>query len=877
MRQYRQMKAKNPDAVLLFRMGDFFETFEDDAIITAKVCGITLTKRNNGDAGDVPLAGFPHHQLDAYLPKLVRAGHRVAVCEQIEDPKMARGIVRRDVVEVVTPGIGLYDKLLDARRNRYVASIAIVHEKTGMMRYGFACADISTGEFFTTEIASAELLNIIELCAPSEIVIAKGTLAGLTPFIEELSQEPAITKLENWIFEEQFGRDVLLRHFRTVNLKGFGIEHLKAGIMAAGAVLHYIHETQKAAAVQISRIALFSPSDYMMLDYATRRNLEIHVSMHENGREGTLISILDKTCTPMGSRLFKNWIGRPLRSLAAIGERLAAVKALVQAGSTLDTLRTEMESIGDIERLIARICAGRSGPRDIVQLQRSLLQLPRILPLLHMQGIPAAVLSGLQPLTALTDMIGHAISPDAPATTGSGTAFLPGYSPELDEVLEALYSGKNWIQEYQQRERDITGIPSLKISSNGVFGYYIEISNTHRGKIPEDRYERRQTLANAERYTTPELKAIESRILNAGEQIAGLEQKLFQDLCAKIIEYTAQVQMAARSIAVLDCLQSFATAARLYGYTEPVLEDSAVLEIKGGRHPVVERLLPAGIAFVPNSTIFQPDTERVHIITGPNMAGKSCYLRQTGLIVLLAQTGSFVPAESARIGIADRIFTRVGAQDNITAGESTFLVEMQEAANILNNATQRSLLLLDEVGRGTATFDGISIAWAIAEYVHDIIKARMLFATHYHELTDLTSHLEAARNYKVEVQEAGSTILFTHRVIPGTSDHSFGIHVAQMAGLPGTVIGRANQILATLEASSSPGTFREPAAAQHYNSSMYKRKNDAQAQFSMFEVRDDSIREKIMGLNLDSFTPLQAFRTLMELQEEIKKILSEIK
>ena len=859
MRQYKEMKAKNPDAVMLFRMGDFFETFEEDAVIASKVCGITLTKRNNGDAGEVPLAGFPHHQLDTYLPKLVRAGYRVAVCEQVEDPKQAKGIVKRDVIEVVTPGIGLYDKLLDAQRNTYIASIAVHAHRSGFLVYGIAIADISTGEFHTTEIARYALESVLELFSPAEIIISRSLSRELNDILADLPFEPAITKREDWIFDADFGRDVLQRHFNTASLKGFGIDEMSAGLMSAGACLHYINETQKRSAIQIKTISVFDHGDFMLLDHATRRNLEIITSIHDQ-KHGTLLSVLDHTLTPMGSRLFKQWVARPLRNKALIEARLTTVNTLCEQKDLLVQLGVVLKSIGDMERSITKVCAGKSGPRDMIALKNGLLAIPEIKQLI--QQYPTilldSILNRLHDMTTITSAIEQALIEEAPVQLGSGIAFKRGYSSDLDIYLEALTSGKDWIKDYQEREREKTGISSLKIASNNVFGYYIEISNTHKSKVPEERYQRRQTLANAERYITQELKEIETKITSADDGISVLEQQLFQELRTMIMQYTESIQSIAKAIAELDCLRSFASVSLAYQYVQPTISEHTNLTIIAGRHPVVERVLSPATPFTPNDSFFSDD-EKMHIITGPNMAGKSCYLRQVGLIVLLAQIGCFVPAESADIGLVDRIFTRVGAQDNISAGESTFLVEMQEAANIMNNATSRSLLLLDEVGRGTATFDGISIAWAIAEHVHDITHSRMLFATHYHELTSLSDHLTRASNYKVEVQEVQNTILFTHKVIPGSSDHSFGIHVAKMAGLPPSIISRASQLLKQMEGDKTH---------IHIESARVQERQDS-GQMSIFEIRDDAIRRSLQDLDLNQLTPIQAFEQLMRLKNEV--------
>lgn len=892
MRQYSQIKKKHPDTVLLFRLGDFFETFEDDAVITAKACGITLTKRNNGGADETPLAGFPHHQLDNYLPKLVRAGYRVAVCEQLEDPKQARGIVRRDVVEVVTPGVAFNEKLLDARRNNYVAALVPLTSGVGAKTttvIGVSCADISTGEFFTTETDEEHLATLLETLQPVEILLPKGKTDALVPHIRKAfpaNVSPALTRLEDWIFEESFGRDTLLRHFKTQNLKGFGIEELTAGVAAAGVVLHYIQEAQKGQLPHIQRVSLFNPSEYMTLDFATKRNLEITFSMNDASREGTLIGILDKTETPMGSRLFKKWITRPLRRLQQIHQRQSAVAALFQHDNVRAALRAELGQMGDIERLIAKISTGRATPRDVVALGKTLARLPRVKELCNGLGSEALERSvqSLRDVNALVERIKSALVEEPPAQVGGGGVFRTGFAPELDEIVNVMYSGKNWIAEYQERERTATGIPSLKVGFTGVFGYFIEISNTHKNKAPEH-YQRKQTLTNGERYTTPELKEMEAKILNAEERLADTERAIFQRIRTELSEFAADVQHNAALVAAIDCLQSFAQAAREYDYVCPAVDESESLVIEGGRHPVVERLLPIGEKYVPNSTRIDTSAEQMHIITGPNMSGKSSYLRQIGLITLLAHIGAFVPAKQATIGLTDRIFTRVGAQDNITAGESTFLVEMQEAANIINNATRKSIILLDEVGRGTATFDGIAIAWAIAEYLHDRTGAKTLFATHYHEMTSITERLPKARNYKADVQEVGASIIFTRRVVEGTADHSFGIHVAEMAGLPKELTERARVVMRALE-----GEKKEELRITNYdalipqvailqiaspqapnNQATSAPASEAEPQFSLFEIRDDKIRERIRKIDVNALTPIQALTLLAELRAMVEE------
>ncbi len=870
-RQYTQIKNKYPDTVLLFRLGDFFETFNEDAVITSKVCGITLTKRNNGAAGEMPLAGFPHHQLDNYLPKLVRAGYRVAVCEQLEDPKRAKGIVRRDVVEVVTPGAALYDKLLDTKKNNYLAAVNLGKVRNYYYA-GLAFTDISTGEFFVCETDITQIADIIESFAPAEILINKSFKSELLEIIDNLSYQPAVNKIEAWIFDDEFAREALTEQFGTLSLKGFGIEEFRIAVASAGCILHYLKETQKGTLKQIKTISSYNPSEYMLLDFATRRNLEITFSMQDNSKDGTLISILDKTATPMGGRLFKKWIAQPLIKLEQIKRRLEAVKLIIN-NSLLEGLKYELSQIGDIERLISKICTARANPRDVVSLKHSIGRIPELKNVLA--NMPKSELANLRDelddLQEIYDLIDTTVLDDPSSQTGSGSVFRSGYNSDLDKYIEAKFSGKNWLADYKEKERDRTNIPSLKIGFNNVFGYYIEVSNAHKNKIPED-YQRKQTLTNAERYITPELKEFESKILNAEEKISELEQSLFAELLMKLALFTNQIQQNAFLIARIDSLYSFAVASVEYGYVEPSVDDSKIIEIDEGRHPVVERLLPIGEHFQTNSTLFAPDGDIIHIITGPNMAGKSCYLRQVGLIVFLAQIGCFVPAKKARIGIVDRIFTRVGAQDNITAGESTFLVEMQEAANIMNNATERSLILLDEVGRGTATFDGISIAWAITEYIHNKLSAKTLFATHYHELNELADRYENIANYKIDVREADGKLMFTHQVKKGGTDHSFGIHVAQMAGLPYDVIMRASEIMKTLEAAGTD-VEQNDVKLKGVKTSVIETKKSKRipSQLAIFEIKDDELRERILNLDINHITPLQALQILSEMHKDLRK------
>lgn len=893
MRQYTQLKKKHADCILLFRLGDFYETFGDDAIETARVCGITLTKRNNGGAGDVPLAGFPHHQLDNYLPKLVRAGLRVAVCEQLEDPKLARGIVRRDVVEVVTPGVALNEKLLDAKSNTYLCALFFGSGKKDPAMAGCAFADVSTGEFFTSEVAADDVISLLESMQPAEIVVPRSAFDKLEEMRPKLSFRPALSRLEDWIFEVDFAAEVLTKHFGTASLKGFGVDTMTVGLAAAGAAFHYISETQRGSLAHIRSVRHHDPGAYMMLDAATRRNLEITWSMNDSSRQGTLLSILDDTKTPMGARLLKQWVTRPLRHKSHIEARLQPVDDLAGNAPILGSLRDSLAQITDLERLVSRVCTGRCTPRDLAALRRSLAVIPTVKEVLYGAGKDGlqSLATGIDTVDEAAALLDDALVEEPPVQLGNGEVFRSGYSAQLDEYRSVLQNAEQWIREYQEQERAATGISTLKVSSNNVFGWYIEISNTHKGKAP-DRYDRKQTLANAERYITPELKDMEQRLIDANANIDSVERELFAALRNSLLLYTERIQDTASRLAHVDCLQSFAEISRRNNYIRPKIDDSERLNIVNGRHPVVEKLLPVGEAFIPNSTSLTTDSEQVHILTGPNMAGKSSYLRQVGLIVLLAQIGCFVPADGAEIGVVDRIFTRVGAQDNIVAGESTFLVEMQEAANILNNATGRSLVLLDEVGRGTATFDGLSIAWAMIEYIHNRLGAKTLFATHYHELNELARRLPRVVNYRVEVREVGASIVFTRKVVPGFTDHSFGIHVAEMAGLPAEVTKRAREVLAALEGeqaasgiddagAESDEIFTEGASpvgkvsGGHTAASVSAllgstRADDiALGQLTLFEVRDDEIREKLRALDVNALTPLQAFQLLLDLRNTV--------
>ncbi|GAB6281800.1 MAG: DNA mismatch repair protein MutS [Ignavibacterium sp.] len=861
MTQYAKIKAQYPDTILLFRVGDFFETFEEDAKIASKVLGITLTKRANGAADDVPLAGFPFHALDTYLPKLVRAGYRVAVCEQMENPKFAKGIVKREVIEVITPGVAFSEKLLDHKKNNYLLSIYIYDEIAGI-----SFCDISTGEFYVYEIKSDQIEQQIELISPTEILIQKKNKDFVNSLVQKINPSIRITKIDDWVFNYEYAQELLLMQFKTVNLKGFGIDKLTAGILSSGVILNYLQETQKANLTHLNKISLYNPSDYMILDHSTKRNLEIIFSMQDSSREGSLISILDKTETSMGGRLLKKWISSPLKKLESILARQEAVEELLINREIRKKIIEELKEIGDLERLISKICTGRANPREIINLKTSLKRIPNIKNLLS--SIKGHTLLNLrEKLTSLNELIEKieiAITDNPPLNIVDGGVIKNNYSAELDELRDISINGKDWIANLQKSEREKTGISSLRVSYNKVFGYYIEVSNANKDKVPEY-YMRKQTLVNSERFITPELKEYEEKILNAEEKIYELESQLFNELRLLIANEAEVIQDNARLIAMLDCFISFADCAEQYNYTKPSITNSSKIKIVEGRHPVVERVLPPGEKFNPNTCELDDEDTQIIILTGPNMAGKSVYLRQVGLIVLLAQIGSFVPAKSAEIGLVDRIFTRVGASDNISAGESTFLVEMQETANILNNATSKSLILLDEIGRGTSTFDGISIAWAVTEYLHENpeVAAKTLFATHYHELNEMAEIFPRIKNYKVEVREYEDKVIFLHKVNQGTADHSYGIQVAQMAGLPQFVTNRAKEILNNLES-------KELTPYEIKKEKLEKIKQ-IDNQISLFEFKDDKLREELKELEVNNLTPIEALNKLNELKKKISQ------
>ncbi|MBT8401165.1 MAG: DNA mismatch repair protein MutS [Rhodothermia bacterium] len=860
MRQYYRIKDRHPGALLLFRMGDFYETFDDDAVKVSRILGITLTKRANGKASEVPLAGFPHHALDTYLPKLVRAGERVAICEQLEEPSKAKKIVKRDVVETVTPGVSFRDQLLDPKVANYLGSVHWPEKSANLV--GVSFLDASTGEFVVAEVPEHEMLELLQTNAPAELIVSAPhrdralSLRGV---------DAMVTPIDDWVFTYDYSLETLLQHFDTHSLKGFGVEDLKYGIVAAGAALHYLAESQKGKVGQIRKIVRHTGDEYMLLDQQTRRNLELISPMQ--GGDGSLVDILDHTRTPMGGRRLRQWMIRPLRSVDRINRRLDAVGRLSEDRRRLEVLAEELEGIGDLERLAARACTGRANPRDVVEIKRSLGVVPKLKAVLSDEEDPVLNKIGreLDPCDVLVDRIAACLEEAPPLTVSDGGLIKRGFDEELDELRDVAKSSREWLMRLQKKEAEETGISSLKIGYNKVFGYYLEVTNTHRDKVPEH-FIRKQTLVNAERYITPELKEFEERILTADEKILDIEARIFRNLRDYVADFTVQLQDNAAHIAVLDCLASFAIAAIELGYVRPTVDDTRALEITEGRHPVVERTLPLGEPFIPNSLDIDPDREQILVITGPNMAGKSVVLRQVGLIVLMAQIGSYVPVKSARVGIVDRIFTRVGASDNLSAGESTFLVEMNETANILNNATRRSLILLDEVGRGTSTFDGMSIAWALVEYLHDhaAVAARTLFATHYHELNDLAEQLPRVFNFRIQVQEHDGRVVFLRKLVPGGADHSYGIEVARMAGLPHSLINRARSILARLESQHSGQAIIDDRGE----------KVDASDDFQMTLFESDpvlmEIKEALDKLDPDRMTPVEALLKLAELKDRAR-------
>ncbi len=795
------------------------------------------------------------------MPKLVKAGYRVAVCEQVENPKFAKGIVKREVVEVVTPGVVYSDKLLDHKKNNYLAAIYFDKDFVGI-----SYCDISTGEFFTYETSALKVREQIEIIHPSELLISKKQKIDILPVIEKLDINIKLTTIDDWIFNDEYAKDLMKDQFKTQTLKGFGIENLTTGVISAGAILHYLKETQKSNLGHLTKISIYNPSEYMYLDISTKRNLEILFTLQEGSKEGSLLFVLDKTRTSMGARLLKKWINAPLRKKEQIDKRLECVEDFVKNKTLHNNLQNEFKEIGDLERLISKVCTSRANPRELVYLKNSIRKIPLIKQLLDQSNseIINIINSKLHDLSEIFEKVELAIVDEPPITISDGGIIRSGYNEELDELRDLSLNAKSWIANMQKEERERSGIPSLKVSYNRVFGYYIEITHTHRDKIP-DNYIRKQTLVSSERYITPELKEYEDKILNAEELIGTLEHQLFNEIRLIVANEAKKIQENAQLIGMLDCYLSFAEVAQEYNYVKPQIDESDRIKITQGRHPVVERILPPGEKFTANDYDLDNADTQIIILTGPNMAGKSVYLRQIGLIVLLAQIGSYVPADRASIGIVDRIYTRVGASDNISAGESTFLVEMQEAANILNNATNKSLILLDELGRGTSTFDGMSIAWAITEYLHEnpTVKPKTLFATHYHELNEMSSIFDRIKNFKVEVREYDDKVIFLHKVSSGGADHSYGIQVAQMAGLPKFVTSRAKEILLNLEDKElTPYQFK-PKRTKQIQQDEY--------QINLFEMKDDELRKEISDISVDGMTPLEALNRLSELKKKIKE------
>lgn len=855
MKQYGAIKAKYPGALLLFRVGDFYETFGEDAVAASKVLDIVLTKRGNGSASETELAGFPHHALDNYLPKLVRAGHRVAICDQLEDPKTVKGIVKRGVTELVTPGLSFNDNVLERRQNNFLASV-----HASKSNWGVAFLDVSTGEFYVAQGPEKYVLKLLQGFAPTEIIYSKTCRQVLDGKLPEAS----VYALDEWAFGFDFGNEKLINQFKTGTLRGFGIDGMNEAIMAAGAVLHYLEETEHRDTAHIASVSRIDEDQYVWLDKFTIRSLEIVDTQNEGGVP--LIRILDKTVTPMGSRQLYKWMVLPLKDRAAIEERLNVVDVFFSNSDLADKLLAELKQIADLERLISKVAVNRISPREMVQLKRSLRCIVPVKELLsqHANASLKSIGSALDACEKLIEKIDHELKEDVSLASNQGNIINDGIDTELDELRKIAFSGKDYLLQIQKREVERTNISSLKISYNKVFGYYLEVSNANKDKVPSD-WIRKQTLVNAERYITEELKVYEEKILHAEEKLVVIEQRIYNELVQFAGTFVAQVQQNARSLAQLDCLLSFAVVARTSKYVKPVLEDSFVIDIKDGRHPVIEKQLPVGEAYVPNDIFLDNNEQQILIITGPNMAGKSALLRQTALIALMAQIGSFVPAAAARLGIVDKIFTRVGASDNLSRGESTFMVEMIETASILNNLSDRSLVLMDEIGRGTSTYDGVSIAWSIVEYLHNHkdCQAKTLFATHYHELNQLAEDLPRVKNFNVSVKEAGDKIIFMRKLKEGGSEHSFGIHVAQLAGMPNKVVLRANEILHFLEKD------------KHKNDNRKKLEEVPKStmQMSLFEAdpRFKEIQEMLGKIDINAISPVEALLKLNEVIGILKR------
>ena len=859
MKQFLDLKAKHPDAVMLFRCGDFYETYSTDAVVASEILGITLTKRANGKGKTIEMAGFPHHALDTYLPKLIRAGKRVAICDQLEDPKLTKKLVKRGITELVTPGVSINDNVLNYRENNFLAAVHF-----GKGACGVAFLDISTGEFLTAEGPFDYVDKLLNNFAPKEVLFERGKRLM---FEGNFGSKFFTFELDDWVFTETSAREKLLKHFEVKNLKGFGVEHLKNGIIASGAILQYLIMTQHTQIGHVTSLARIEEDKYVRLDKFTVRSLELMGSMNDGG--SSLLNVIDKTISPMGARLLKRWLVFPLKDVQPINERLNVVEYFFRQPDFKELIEEQLHLIGDLERIISKVAVGRVSPREVVALKVALQAI---------EPIKAACMDAdnaslnhigeqLNICQSIRDRIDREIDNDPPLLINKGGVIKSGVSAELDELRRIAYSGKDYLLQIQQRESELTEIPSLKIGYNNVFGYYIEVRNTHKDKVPAE-WIRKQTLANAERYITQELKEYEEKILGAEDKILVLETQLYAELVRSLSEFIPAIQINANQIARLDCLLSFATAARENNYIRPVIADDDVLEIHQGRHPVIEKQLPIGEKYIANDVMLDSQTQQIIIITGPNMAGKSALLRQTALITLLAQIGSFVPAESAHIGLVDKIFTRVGASDNISVGESTFMVEMNEAADILNNLSPRSLVLFDELGRGTSTYDGISIAWAIVEHIHEHpkAKARTLFATHYHELNEMEKSFKRIKNYNVSVKEIDNKVIFLRKLERGGSEHSFGIHVAKMAGMPKSIVKRANDILKQLETDNrQQGISSKPMVEVG--------ETRGGMQLSFFQLDDPvlcQIRDEILNLDVNNLTPLEALNKLNDIKRIVK-------
>lgn len=858
MTQYNQIKVKYPGALLLFRVGDFYETFGEDAIKASQILGIVLTKRANGAASHIELAGFPHHSIETYLPKLVRAGQRVAICDQLEDPKNVKGIVKRGVTELVTPGVAYSDNIVNQKSNNYLACLHFEKQTIGA-----SFLDISTGEFLVAQGNAEYIDKLLQGFKPSEVLFSK---TKSKDFTETFGSGFYTYTLDDWSFTIDYAQETLLKHFEVKSLKGFGIERLQLGIVAAGVALHYLGETEHRQLLHISNISRIEEERYMWLDKFTIRNLELIGSNNENAK--TLIDVLDHTCCAMGARMLRKWMVMPLKNEKPIQERLAVVEFFYKNTELRNQLQGYIRQIGDLERLISKIGLQKTNPREIIQLKKALTAIAEVKSICENVGQDAVkrIAEQINPCVSIKNKIETELYIDPPVALNKGKVMADGLDEDLDRLRKIAFGGKDYLLELQKREAGITGITSLKIAFNNVFGYYLEVSNTHKDKVPQE-WIRKQTLVNAERYITPELKEYEDQILGAEEKILAIETRLFTDLVTSIADFIKPIQLNAYLIAQLDVLLCFAETAQKNHYVKPKVSGNKLLDIKGGRHPVIEQHLPLGEDYITNNVYLDNDTQQIIIITGPNMAGKSALLRQTGLIVLMAQMGSFVPAKEASIGIVDKIFTRVGASDNLSSGESTFMVEMNETASILNNLSDRSLILLDEIGRGTSTYDGISIAWSIAEYLHNhpSAKAKTLFATHYHELNELSNSFNRIKNFNVSVKEVGNKVIFLRKLVPGGSEHSFGIHVAKMAGMPSSVLKRANEILLRLE--------NERTGGEHVKASLMKMQKQP-VQLQMFSLDDPvliKIRDVLNNLDVNTLTPVEALMKLDEIQKVLKK------